>query len=220
MPMRSRGGRTQVDRAAVAAMTGVSASTMASWAGRRTVTGFPPPAVVTGRRQWYWHDQIVTFWRSYHQHRAGTYTRVDRRGHPDDLLSAPEAARVLGYRDHRSLSAVLRERPDVTERLPSGRLRRRWRRATVWAYADSRARRTSTGRPPGRTGPRRAHRYAGDPRLAAARALFAEAHATGRPTHGLGSVLAARLGVRPRTAQRLLATARSTSPANRRRARR
>ncbi|MGH3679779.1 MAG: hypothetical protein ACRDT2_05910, partial [Natronosporangium sp.] len=68
-------------------------------------------------------------------------------------------------------------------------------------------------------GPRRAHRYAGDPRLATARTLLAEAHATGRPTHGLGSVLAACLGVPPRTAQRLLATARTTAPANNRDAR-
>ncbi|MGH3680096.1 MAG: hypothetical protein ACRDT2_07575, partial [Natronosporangium sp.] len=132
MPMRLRGGRALVDRAAVAAMTGTSASTVASWASRRTVTGFPLPAVVEGRHQWYRHDQITTFWHAHQNRRASTYTRVDRRGHPDDLLSAPEAARVLGYRDHRSLTTVLRARPDVAERLPSGRLRRRWRRATVW----------------------------------------------------------------------------------------
>lgn len=183
MTTRTRAGRRQVDRAGIAAMTGVAASTVAGWARRRAPTGFPVAAAVDGRREWYWRDEIIEFRHSYQHRRGDTFTTVNRRGHPGDLLTAPEAARVLGYRDHRSLTRALREHPDRVRRLPSGRLRRFWYRRTLWSFADSRGWRTSTGRPPGTTGARLPHRYAGDPRLAAAAGLLAEAAAGGATSH-------------------------------------
>jgi hypothetical protein len=73
------------------------------------------------------------------------------------------AARILGYGSYRNLPDTLYDRPDRTEGLPDGRIRRKWFRRTVWAVADARTGRQSTGRTPGTTGPRKPHRYADDP---------------------------------------------------------
>jgi hypothetical protein len=99
-------------------------------------------------------------------------------------------------------------RPDDVEVLSDGRLRRRWYRRTVWAIADARTGRQSTGRTPGTTtGLRKPHPYADDPRLSAALELLDIARAEGRGFRGLGIELAVGLGVAQRTAQRLLAAA-------------
>lgn len=213
MATRTRNGRLQIDRAGITAMTSAAASTIAHWQRHRDQTGFPHKAETDANgRDWFWHDEIRVFWESYKARRTHDYTTVDRSGHPDDLLTAPEAAKVLGYKDHRSLTPTLRDDPDQVERLPSGFLRRYWYRRTIWAYADSRRLRTSTGHPTGPVGARKPHPYADDPRLHTAIAILAEAEAAGRSTHGLGAVLADRLNVGVRTAQRLLAAAREHSP--------
>jgi hypothetical protein len=217
MPTRARNGRVQIDRTGITNLTGASTSTIAHWQRHRDQTGFPHKADTdTSGRDWFWQTDIRDFWNNHQQRRTSSYTDVDRRGHPDDILTAPEAARVLGYKDHRSLTPALRDNPDHVERLPSGLLRRYWYRRTIWIYADTRHRRTSTGHPTGPTGPRKPHPYADDPRLPAAVALLAEA--AGRGTQGLGPVLAERLNIEVRTAQRLLATAATvTEPRNRQR---
>jgi hypothetical protein len=81
----------------------------------------------------------------------------------------------------------------------------------VWAVADARTGRQSTGRTPGTTRARKPHPYADDPRLSAAVALLREADATGRDRRGLGIELAQQLGIAQRTAQRLLAAASATT---------
>jgi hypothetical protein len=62
--------------------------------------------------------------------------RIDRTGAPDDLLTSREAAAVLGYVRVVSLPKSLLALADEKVALPSGRVRRRWRRATLWAFAD------------------------------------------------------------------------------------
>jgi hypothetical protein len=115
---------------------------------------------------------------------------------------------VLGYKTHRSLPDELLNNPDQADELPSGRLRRRWYRQTVWDYADGRPLRHSTGRPCGTgTGPRTPHPYAEDPRLDAAHALLAAARAAGTGTAGLGAQLARQLDISKRTGQRLISAA-------------
>jgi|GEM_PF-2181184 len=212
MASRARRGRRQFDRAGIAAHTGASAATVERWYRHRAEIGFPDKADTDGDgRDWWWRHDIETFHAAHLAARAATFTRVDRRGAPDDLLTAPGAAKVLGHADHRSLPEALLEHPDQVEELPSGRLRRRWYRRTVWAYADSRAQRHSTGRPTGTgTGPRQPHPYADDPRLAAALGLLAEADSAGLGAAGLGAELARRLGVAERTGQRLIGAARQT----------
>jgi hypothetical protein len=209
MATRTRNGRVQIDRAGITALTGAAASTIAYWQRHRHQTSFPRKADTDAAgRDWFWRDEVDAFWRTHQQRRARSYTDVDRRGHPGDLLTAPEAAKVLGYKDHRSLTPTLRNDPDQVERLPSGLLRRYWHRRTIWNYADSRPLRTSTGHPTGAVGARKPHPYANDPRLHTAMALLAQAEATARDVHRLGAVLAEHLHIGIRTAQRLLAAAR------------
>jgi hypothetical protein len=151
--------------------------------------GRPTPSTTdTDGRDWWWLADIDTFHTEHLAARTATFTHVDRRGKPNDLLTAPQAAKVLGYKDHRSLPPMLRDNPDRAEELPSGLLRRRWYRHTVWAYADGRPLRRSTGLPTG-TGPRKPPPYADDRRLDAAVALLAEHQ--GKPAAELGTKLAA-----------------------------
>ncbi len=217
MGSRSRHRRVQVDRAGVAERTGVSTATVDYWHLQRTQTGFPVKADTDpDGRDWWWQADIDTFHAEHLAGRAAKFTRVDRSGGPRDLLTAPQAATVLGYKNHRSLPDELLHNPDQAEELPSGRLRRFWYRHTVWAYADGRPLRHSTGRPAGTsTGVRQPHPYADDPRLDAALALVEDADAAGTGRAGLGADLARQLGVGERTGQRLIAAAvevRGTQP--------
>jgi predicted DNA-binding transcriptional regulator AlpA len=213
MCSRIRQRRRQLDRAGVATRTGASLPTVDAWHRCRTATGFPDKVDTDAEgRDWWWQDDIDAFHTAHLATRAAQFTQVDRRGNPDDLLSAPQAAKVLGYRDHRSLTAALLDRPDDVTELPSGRLRRRWYRRTIWAYADDRVSHRSTGRPVGTgTGSSHPYPYADDPRLDATMRLLAEAEADGRGAVGLGAELARQLDITERTARRLLGAARRVS---------
>ncbi|BCJ63006.1 hypothetical protein [Polymorphospora rubra] len=208
MARRVIGGQTALDRAGVAAHTGAAYSTVNHWHRHRARFGFPEGFHHDGR-DWFWLDDIETFHTEHQAAKRAELTKVDRRGNPDDLIGSGTAAKILGYRSYRNLPDTLLNHPDRTTKLPDGRTRRLWFRRTVWAVADARTGRQSTGRTPGTTGARKPHRYADDPRLQAAIALLGEATAAGRTNHGLGNELARRLDVTPRTAQRLLAGARA-----------
>jgi hypothetical protein len=209
MGARTRQRRRQLDRAGIAERTAVSPATVDYWHLQRAKTGFPAKADTdSDGRDWWWQADIDAFYAHHLAQRAAKLTAVDRTGHPRDLLTAPQAAKVLGYRNHRSLPDELLHNPDQAEELPSGRLRRYWYRRTVWNYADGRPLRHSTGRPTGTgTGPRQPHPYADDPRLDAALALVDKAQAAGHGVPGLGAQLARQLGVGERTGQRLIAAA-------------
>jgi hypothetical protein len=209
MGSRTRRGRRQLDRPGIAARLGVSAATVDYWHLHRDETGFAAKADTDADgRDWWWQTDIDAFYAAHLEARAATFTEIDRAGDPRDLLTAPQAAHVLGYKNHRSLPDELLHNPDLADELPSGRLRRRWYRRTVWDYADGRPLRHSTGRPTGSgTGPRVPHPYAEDPRLDAACALIEQARATGTGSAGLGAQLARQLGIGERTGQRLISAA-------------
>lgn len=57
---------------------------------------------------------------------------VDRTGHPDDIVDAREAAQALGYSSPDVLPAELSERAEPR----TGKAPRRWRRRTLWDFAD------------------------------------------------------------------------------------
>jgi hypothetical protein len=205
---RRFGRRVALDRNGVAAHTGAGRSTVNFWHRHRETTGFPDAFTDDCGGEWFWLDQITAFYTAHQAAKLAELTEVDRGGDPDELVGSGEAAKILNYRSYRNLPDELRDRPDDVEVLSDGRLRRRWYRRTVWAIADARTGRQSTGRTPGSTtGPRKPHPYADDPRLSAALELLQAARADGRDARGLGVELAARLGVTPRTAQRLLAAA-------------
>jgi len=140
MAERVHRGRLQLDKTGIRARTGAAASTVNHWHHHGATTGFPPPADTDQQgRLWWWAEDIDTFTTTHRAGLASKRTTVDRCGDPHDLLTPPRAARVLGYKNHRSIPARLRAEPDHVEPLPSGRLRRYWYRRTLWAYADQRA---------------------------------------------------------------------------------
>ncbi|MEU8370068.1 hypothetical protein [Micromonospora tulbaghiae] len=202
------GARVALDRAGVAAHTGAAYSTVNHWHRHRVRFDFPEGFRHDGR-DWFWLDDIEAFYSAHRAAKRAELTKVDRRGDPEDLIGSGAAARVLGYGSYRNLPDTLLDHPDRVQKLPDGRIRRLWRRRTVWALADARTGRQSTGRTPGATGARQPHPYADDARLHRAIELLAEAEAAGRGRRGLAVVLARQLGVTPRTAQRLLAAAAS-----------
>ncbi|GAB3863724.1 hypothetical protein GCM10029963_72950 [Micromonospora andamanensis] len=199
-------GRTALDRAGVAAHTGAAYTTVNHWHRNRARFGFPRGFAHDGR-EWFWLDDIEAFHAAHLAAKRAELTKVDRRGDPEDLLGSGAAARVLGYSSYRNLPDTLLDHPDRVEELSDGRVRRLWYRRTVWAVADARTGRQSTGRTPGTTGARKPHPYADDPRLQAAIALLYEADAAGQDRRGLGVTLAGQLDITERTAQRLLAAA-------------
>jgi hypothetical protein len=201
--------RTALDRAGVADHLGVAYSTVNHWHRHHTETGFPHGFTHQGKEV-FWLDQIDRFHVAHLAAKQAELTKVDRRGDPEELVGSGTAAKILGYLSYRNLPDALLERPDRVEELPDGRLRRRWHRRTVWAVADARTGRQSTGRTPGTTGARKPHWYADDARLDLARRLLNEADDEGTPRRGLAAVLARQLAVPLRTAQRILATAAGT----------
>lgn len=199
-------GRTALDRTGIAEHLGVAYTTVNHWHRHRTRFDFPEGFDHDGA-EWFWLDDIERFHTAHLAAKRAELTRVDRSGHPHDVVGSGEAARILGYRSYRNLPDTLYDHPDHTEELSDGRIRRYWYRRTVWAIADARTGRQSSGRTLGTTGPRKPHPYADDPRMQAAIDLLADAQATGRDRRGLGVELAQRLGIRERTAQRLLTAA-------------
>jgi hypothetical protein len=222
-------GQVAIDRAGVAQRTGAGHSTVRLWYRTRTVTGFPEPipapviraALSTtpgagadlADRAWWWAADIDAFHAEHQAAKLAELTRVDRHGDPDELVTSGVAAQILGYRSYRNLPQALTDQPDWTDELSDGRRRRYWYRRTVWAVADARTGRQSTGRPVGATtGPRKPHPYADDPRLDTARALLTQAD--GKPRRHLVAELVDQLGIAPKTARRLLAAAAFTDPAS------
>jgi hypothetical protein len=203
---RTISGRRALDRAGVAAQLGAAYSTVNHWHRHRARFGFPEGFHHDGR-EWFWLQDIKAFHAAHLAAKRAELTKVDRSGHPDDLVGSGVAAKILGYGSYRNLPDTLLDRPDRTEELPDGRIRRWWYRRTVWAVADARTGRQSTGRTPGTTGARKPHPYADDPRLQAATDLLTEASTAGRTRRGLGRELARRLAIGERTAQRLLTAA-------------
>lgn len=209
---RSIGGRVAVDRDGVAAHTGAARPTVNHWHLHRDRFGFPEGFTHDGG-EWFWLDDVEAFHAAHRASKLAELTEVDRSGSPTELVTSGGAAAILGYRSYRNLPDELIDNPDEFEELSGGRIRRFWYRRTVWAFADGRTGRQSTGRTPGTgTGPRKPHPYADDPRLHAAADLLAEAREAGRDRRGLGVELARRLGIPQRTAQRLLAVAEAEDP--------
>lgn len=213
MARRRFGRRVALDRDGVATHTGAARSTVNHWHRHRHTTGFPAGFADEAGAEWFWLEDVRAFHAAHRAAKLAVLTEIDRSGDPWELVGSGTAAKILRYSSYRNLPDELLDCADDTEELPSGRIRRRWYRRTVWAVADARTGRQSTGRTPGTaTGPRKAHPYADDARLAAAVALLETSRAEGRGSRGLGAELAGQLGVTERTAQRLLAVARAVDP--------
>lgn len=142
-------GRTMVAPAELARVTGQPLANLTHWYTTRAENGHPEAVHLDGRR--YVDEQEWRAWYAHHQDRLRTgLTEVDRSGDPDELLTAAQVCRVLGYTNPGTLTSYIGRGqfidPDTVETLPSGRLRRRWARRRVWEFAERR----SWSRIPGR----------------------------------------------------------------------
>ena len=155
-------GRPVIDRAGIAKFTGAALSTVDKWYRNRQRYRFPSRADGVHGAWWYL-DDIEKFWDHYQQAHQAELDRVNRAGDPNELIGAPQAARILGYNTTSDLPTALLNLADDITTLPSGRLRRKWRRRTLWSWADHHVGHRRTGRPTGPKGPRGTIDHHGDP---------------------------------------------------------
>jgi hypothetical protein len=127
--------------------------------------------------------------------------------HPDDLLNDEEAAAVLGVTASTVRSYATQGYIAPGKTVYSVRV---WSRSDIETRRDTPPRQgQGGGRPPGKSSPKKAHAYEGDPRLyIAAEALTAS---PGTPRTHLAAALAQQHGSSTRTWERLLAQAARTS---------
>jgi len=189
------------------AARGVPRTTVDGWYRDRARTGHPEKAGRIGRTD-YWYENEWTAWHErYLRGKIESLTRVDRRGDPDDLVDAAEAARMLRYARRNVIHANRQlgyfPEPDAYGATSKGRRAPLWKRSTVWAVADRR-KGVGGGHKPGTPGaPAKPHPYAGDERLAR---VLAELRSGVRLS---SAELAAEWNVSQRTAERIIRTART-----------
>jgi hypothetical protein len=202
-PIPAINGRPVISRAGMAAR-GVPPATASTWYRDRDRTGHPEKAGRVGRTDYWYEDEWVAWYEAHQRGKTDSLTQVDRRGDPDDLVDAAEAARMLRYAGRDVIHANRRlgyfPEPDAYRPASRGRSAPLWKRSTVWAAADSRPG-LGGGRKPGT--PAKPHPYAGDQRLAR---VLAELRSGTRPS---AVALAAEWNVSRRTAERIIRAART-----------
>lgn len=200
-PVADKSGRGYT-RAALAKRLGVSLSTLYRWQSTSEDHQFPSP-----NDDGTWELQPVLEWHARHlAAKKAAFTPVDRSGDPEELVDAAAAARILGYRSASTIRAYRAPRhgdyfPEPDEHGASGP---RWRRATIWSFADRRER--PGGGRPGRSG----RKARPDPNLPAVRSMLVDnPELTGR-------MVAEALDINERKAYRLLKAVKqeSTFPEN------
>lgn len=141
-------GRVLLSRAELARRSKTPERHLARWWAERAENGHPA-GVRFGRKLYHDQELWLAWYDTLQAHRRAGLTVIDRSGDSDELVGLTEAARVLGYTSTSTIPKY-RERnqfvePDHTETSPSGREVPRWRRRTLWDFADAR-----TGRRPRR----------------------------------------------------------------------
>jgi hypothetical protein len=112
-------GRTVIGRAGIADLTGAALSTVDKWYRNRQRYRFPSRADGVHGAWWYL-DDIEKFWDHYQQTHRATVDRVDRTGDPNELINAPQAARILGYNTTADLPPALLTHAANGDGTPSG----------------------------------------------------------------------------------------------------
>jgi len=144
--MTELNGRVVYTRDDIAARHGLAYSTLEKWERERQSTSYPQPVGTINRgkgvrppkawdaEEWdAWYDN----WRSK--------PSGNRAGHPDDLITLAEAARIM-HVEPTSITMYPKRPPSgwpepaEAEELPSGRTRRRYRRGDIWEYDNNRTR--------------------------------------------------------------------------------
>jgi predicted DNA-binding transcriptional regulator AlpA len=152
----TREGRTLVARAEVGRLTGLSQPALHALYAQRATSGHPEPAYRAGRRLYFDEAEVLAWDQARRVGKQAGLTEVDRRGDPEELVDRHEAARLLGYSSPKVIDSYRARNlgyfPDPDAIAPL-----RWRRASLWAFADRRSR-------PGRAGHPRAARNDDRPR--------------------------------------------------------
>ncbi|MGE3449373.1 MAG: hypothetical protein AB7H92_17540 [Microbacteriaceae bacterium] len=154
---RIMGGRRMVNRALLAAATGLAEQTLANLYSARDSNGHPEGTKV-GRGLFFDKETWDAWYERWEATKRASMTTADRSGDPDELVDIRAAARILGYsnpstirgyitRDEAAGTTYFPPADEVRE-LPSGFVRRRWKRRTIWAFADSRGHRGRRGGAP------------------------------------------------------------------------
>ncbi|MET7718481.1 hypothetical protein [Streptomyces sp. NPDC005407] len=131
-------------RTQLAARHGLAKGTIDRLWGLREENGHPEPAKTVDRTMYWDPTEWDDWYAGYKKRSQRTELQVDRSGDPDDLITLADAARVLGVEPTSITNYPKRPprgwpHPVEEEQLPSGRLRRRYRRADIWKYADTRS---------------------------------------------------------------------------------
>ncbi len=140
-------GRPLVNRAEIADRTGISVKAQRNLYVERDANDHPE-AHIRGREAFF-DEQLVTDWYAA----WAVQKQANRRrppqtggGAPDELLDLPAATEFLGYTSQSTIRGYLSRNdgyfPDADdiEDLPSGRVRRRWKRKTLQEFASRPAR--------------------------------------------------------------------------------
>lgn len=206
--MREIDGRPVISRADMVAR-GIGRSTVDAKYADRANSGHPEKAGRIGRTDYWYDDEWSAWFEAYRQELRASLTEADRSGRPDEMVDAKEAARIMGYASSNVVTTNLRKgdfvAADDWKDLPNGKRSPRWKRATIWTFADSR---------PGHGSPREGTRrsrpaqpksspYAGDERVSALRQRLSAGEQL------RAELVAEEHGVSVRTAERLISAARS-----------
>jgi hypothetical protein len=90
-------GRAAISRAEMAAL-GIGRSTLEGWYRSRAVTGHPEKAGRIGRADYWYADEWLKWRDAYIRAKISALTECDKSGAEGDLVTAAEAARIMGYR--------------------------------------------------------------------------------------------------------------------------
>lgn len=142
---RGEGGRRLVDRAELVDRMGMTEQTLSRLYSQRASTGHPAAIGRVGRRLLWDLDEVSAWVDARLEAKRAGMTPLDRAGDPDEFVDVDEAARVLGYANRRTIDSYLARRGRGYFPEPDDPAGRRWRRRTLWAFAERRSR-------PGRAG--------------------------------------------------------------------
>ena len=146
-------GRTVITRAELSRLLGIERQSLYNLYQDRERNGHPEHVHRAGNLLYFDEQEMLTWARAQKDQQKSTLTEVDRSGDPDELIGAPAAARVLGYRNARTITSYLYKNPgyfpdpDEETALPAGGVRRRWKRRTLWEFADRRSKPGRAGHP-------------------------------------------------------------------------
>lgn len=211
-PVPEINGRPVISRDDMTAR-GIGRSTVDAKYADRANTGHPEKAGRIGRTDYWYDDEWTAWFEQYRQKLRAGMTAVDRSGNANELVDAKEAARILNYSSGNVVTTNLRKgdfvAADGWEDLPNGKQSPRWKRSTIWAFADSRS---GHGSP--KTGTRRSRAtqpksapYAADERVSTLRRRLSAGEQL------RAEAIAAEFDVSTRTAERLLSAARAVDGA-------